>query len=53
MTTLGLTGKSLSTVNETYSEAKHQFSVRNRVVLMNARSLLISGGPLLSLLCSV
>ena len=36
--------------NETYL-AKRQFNARNRDVLMNA-SLLISGGPLLSLLCS-
>ena len=37
--------------NETYSEAKHQFSVRNIDVLMNVSvircSPLISGGPLL------
>ena len=39
------------TANETYSEAKHQFSVRNIDVLMNVRPL-ISGGPLLSPLCS-
>ena len=38
--------------NETYSEAKRQFSVRNRDVLMNVQSL-ISGGPLSSLLCSL
>ena len=40
--------------NETYSEAKRQFSVRNRDVLFNVKSsqFLISGGPLLSLLCS-
>ena len=38
-------------VNETYSEAKHQFSVRNIDVLMNVQTLL-SGGPLLSPLCS-
>ena len=37
--------------NETYLEAKHQFSARNRDVLMNV-SPLISGGPLLSLWCS-
>ena len=37
--------------NETYSEAKRQFSTGNMDVLMNP-SLLISGGPLLSLLCS-
>ena len=37
--------------NEPYSEAKHQFTARNRDVLMNA-SLLINGGKLLSLLCS-
>ena len=37
--------------NETYSEAKRQFSDRNRDVLMNVHSL-ISGGPLLSLQCS-
>ena len=36
--------------NETYSEAKHQFSVRNIDFLMNVQS--ISGGPLLSPLCS-
>ena len=36
---LGLTGKSLSSVKWTiYSEAKHQFSARNRDVLMNAQS---------------
>ena len=33
-----LTAKSLSAVNETYSEAKRQFSDRNRDVLMNVRS---------------
>ena len=38
-------------VNETYSEAKSQFSDRNRAVLMNVQSL-ISDGPLLSLRCS-
>ena len=37
--------------NETYSEAKRQFSDRNRDVLMNVQSL-TSGGPLLSLRCS-
>ena len=37
--------------NETHSEAKRQFSVRNRDVHMNVQSPL-SGGPLLSLLCS-
>ena len=37
--------------NETYSEAKRQFSARNRVVLMNAQPL-ISGDSLLSLMCS-
>ena len=37
--------------NETYSEAKNQFSVRNIDVLMNVQSF-ISGGPLLSLLYS-
>ena len=37
--------------NETYSMAKRQFSAGNRDVLMNA-SLLINGGPVLSLLCS-
>ena len=37
--------------NETYSNAKRQFSVRNRDVLMNAQSP-HSGGPLLGLLCS-
>ena len=37
--------------NETYSEAKHQFSIRNIDVLMNVQSL-ISGGPLSSPLCS-
>ena len=37
--------------NETYSEAKCQFSDRNRDVLMSVQSLL-SGGPLLSLRCS-
>ena len=40
--TLGLTGMSFSTVKlraiETFSEAKRQFSARNRVVLMNAQS---------------
>ena len=35
---LELTGKSLSAANETYSEAKHQFSDRNRDVLMNVQS---------------
>ena len=39
--------------NETYSQAKRQFSIRNRNVLMNALSPhTLSGGPLLSLLCS-
>ena len=38
MIALGLTGKSLST-NETYSEAKRQFSDKNRVVLVNVQSL--------------
>ena len=38
-------------VNETYSEAKRQFSDRNKDVLMNVQSP-ISGGPLLSLQCS-
>ena len=37
--------------NETYSVTKRQFSARNRDILMNA-SLLISGGPLLTLLWS-
>ena len=37
--------------NETYSEAKRQFSARNRDVLMNAQSP-HNGGPLLSLRCS-
>ena len=37
--------------NETYSEDKHQFSVRNIDVLMNVHSL-ISGGSLLCSLCS-
>ena len=37
--------------NETHSEAKCEFSVRNRDVHMNVQSPL-SGGPLLSLLCS-
>ena len=37
--------------NETYSEAKRQFSDRNRDVLMNVQSA-ISGDQLLSLLCS-
>ena len=38
---LGLTGESFSVVqraNETYSEAKRQFSARNRDVLMNAQA---------------
>ena len=38
---LGITGKSVSCqvrANEAYSEAKHQFSVRNGDVLMNAQS---------------
>ena len=36
----GITEESLSivTANETYSEEKHQFSARNRDVLMNAQS---------------
>ena len=39
--------------NETYSEAKRQFSDRNRDVLINVQSPhKISGGPLLSLRCS-
>ena len=37
--------------DETYSEAKRQFRVRNKDVLMNAHSL-ICGVPLLSLMCS-
>ena len=37
--------------NETYSEAKRQFSARNMDVLMKP-ILLINGGSLLSLLCS-
>ena len=37
--------------NKTYSEAKRQFSNRNRDVLMNVHPL-ISGGPLLRLRCS-
>ena len=37
--------------NETYSQAKRQFSVRNRDV-SRMPSLLISGGPHLILLCS-
>ena len=37
--------------NETY-EVKRQFSVRNGDVLRNSHRLLISDGPLLSLLCS-
>ena len=37
--------------NESNSEAKRQFSDRNRDVLMNVQSP-ISGGPLLSLQCS-
>ena len=32
--------------NETYSEAKHQISDRNRVVLMNVQAPHMSGGPL-------
>ena len=42
MIALGLTGKSLFhcqvRANETYSEAKRQFSARNKDVLMNAQS---------------
>ena len=42
MIALGLTGKSLSAVklraNEIYAEAKHQFSDRNRDVLMDVQS---------------
>ena len=34
---VGFTGKSVSAVNETYSEATHQFSDRNRDVLMNVQ----------------
>ena len=37
--------------NEVYSDAKHQFIVRNIDVLMNIQPL-ISAGPLLSPLCS-
>ena len=37
--------------NETYSKAKHQLSVRN-IDALTMPSPLISGGPLLSLLCS-
>ena len=45
---LRLTGKGLlMRVNETYSEAKRQFNVRNQDVLVNAVSALISHGPLL------
>ena len=39
--------------NKAYSEAKRQFNVSNRDVLIGMHSSLISGGPLLSLLCSV
>ena len=35
---LGLTGKSLSSANETYSEAKRQFSNRNCDILMSVQS---------------
>ena len=38
--------------NGTYSEAKGQFSDRNRDMFLRTFSPLISGGPLLSLRCS-